>query len=171
MSSDPTTQGSIPDYAARFWLKVEKTDTCWLWTDKHNRGGYGWVYAGKSFHTNLAHRISYILTNGPIPKNLHVLHHCDNPPCVNPAHLFLGTQADNNRDMYAKGRAARISARGERSPRARLTSTQVLAIFNDHTSRTCDLAREYGVSWTCIGHIRDGRSWSWITQGHANTHP
>jgi hypothetical protein len=87
----------------RFWQFVNKTDTCWLWTGSRSRG-YGLIGAGASGKTKSAHRVSYELANGPIPAGMWVLHKCDNPPCVNPAHLFLGDRADNMRDAFRKGR-------------------------------------------------------------------
>jgi hypothetical protein len=88
----------------RFWLHVNTADDCWLWNDGRRPDAYG------SFHRDDgkmvgAHRFSYELANGPIPAGLHVLHSCDNPPCVNPAHLSVGTRLDNMRDMIRKGRA------------------------------------------------------------------
>lgn len=86
----------------RFWEKVQKTPSCWLWTAAKNEKGYG--IFGLRKETDKAHRIAWRLTIGEIPIGLFVLHKCDVPNCVNPAHLFLGTNLDNVRDMIAKGR-------------------------------------------------------------------
>lgn len=92
--------------ADRFWLKVQKGSGCWLWTGgKHGRGYGGLHCGGKVFRKYLqAHRVSWELHHGPIPDGLWVLHKCDNPICVNPDHLFLGTRQDNMGDCAAKGR-------------------------------------------------------------------
>lgn len=87
----------------RFWEKVNKSGECWTWTAcTHHQWGYGHFRAGGKLVT--AHRYSWELHNGPIPPGMRVCHRCDNPPCVRPAHLFLGTDADNAHDMIAKGR-------------------------------------------------------------------
>lgn len=94
-----------PPLADRFWPRVDTSggpDACWEWTRGRDPHGYGRFATPNS---DLAHRASWELHNGPIPAGLNVLHHCDNPPCVNPRHLFLGTQKDNVDDMVAKGRA------------------------------------------------------------------
>ena len=97
----------------RFWEKVNKNGPihpvlqtpCWVWTAAPNPKGYGVISLGSEGKGNvLAHRLSWEIQHGDIPKSLCVLHKCDNPPCVNPEHLFLGTKLDNNRDMIAKGR-------------------------------------------------------------------
>ena len=92
----------------RFWPKVEKTSAneCWTWLGAKLPKGYGKI-AGRDWRGGwlYAHRVSWELHNGPVQDGLWVLHHCDNPSCVNPAHLFLGTNRDNMRDMQRKGRA------------------------------------------------------------------
>lgn len=97
----------------RFWAQVNKTDTCWLWTGRMNPvRGYGRCYYRKRDIDT--HRIAWELTYGPIPDGLVVCHRCDNPPCVNPDHLFLGTQADNVADKVAKNRQAKGETHGSR---------------------------------------------------------
>lgn len=83
-----------------FWSKVDKTGECWVWVAGRFVTGYG------AYRNQGAHRVSWGLMNGPIPAGLFVLHRCDNPPCVRPDHLFLGTHTDNMHDKVAKGRAS-----------------------------------------------------------------
>lgn len=90
------------DPAERFWSKVLKTDTCWLWRAALFSTGYGQFQLDGRPH--LAHRVAWSLTEGPIPDGMRCLHHCDVRRCVRPDHLFLGTDSDNMQDMVSKGR-------------------------------------------------------------------
>lgn len=127
-------------------------DGCWLWTGNKNMCGYGVSrYQDKKIG---AHRLSWLLLRGEIPVGLHVLHRCDNPPCVNPDHLFLGTQRDNNADKISKGR----HGIGERNGNTALTTEQVIAIRNSPL-RNLDLARLHNLDPSTISHIRRRTRW------------
>jgi hypothetical protein len=153
ISSLPTSEYDA--LAQRFWSKVDASggnDSCWPWTAavNHERGGYGQFKIGlpekKTIRTN---RMAWILARGDIPDGLHVLHQCDNPPCCNPAHLFLGTIQDNNRDMAAKGR---------RRSRKYISDRQVEEIVAKTGTATCkELALIYGVSKSLINFIQNGK--------------
>lgn len=136
---------------ARFWAKVDKRgpDECWPWTGAKSNGGYGNVAIRQ--RATGAHRVAWAIANGD-PGEAHVLHTCDNPPCVNPAHLFLGTSADNALDKARKGRT-RGNPLG-RKPK--LTDEQIRKIRTDQ--RECAVvATEYGVCKDTIYGIRQGR--------------
>lgn len=97
-----TMQANIQPLRVRFWSKVKKSDQCWEWQGANVPKGYGII--GKNGRNQYAHRVSWELHKGIIPKGLLVCHHCDNPKCVRPDHLFVGTHQDNLRDMSRKGR-------------------------------------------------------------------
>jgi len=142
----------------RFEDKFIKTDGCWNWTAYKDKRGYGaFLLAG---HPKLAHRVSYQLYVGEIPDGLCVCHRCDNPACVRPDHLFLGTVADNMRDRTVKGRGGDHA--GERNGRAKLTIEQVIEIRARYSNgaRRIDLAKEFGVTPTNISFISRGRHWT-----------
>lgn len=181
----------IPDdkYAAHFWAKVETrgADECWHWTESTSDDGYGFVR--KDRKTKRAHRVAWELTNGDIPDGMKVLHKCDNPPCCNPNHLFLGTDQDNSDDKMKKGRFIRLVGdrngsrrhpearprgenhwmkrlaykilRGERNGRARLTEAQVLEIRAERANgeKYSELSKKFGISKTQIARIVKGESW------------
>ena len=146
------------DRIARFWARVRigSAVECWEWSGHTNRSyGHPRWYGRKEY----AHRIAWMLTYGD-PGSLDVLHRCDNPPCCNPAHLFLGTQADNNRDMTNKGRNRGL--RGERHPAAKLTASQVAAIRATYATGTTTqeaLGARYGVGQYAISRIVRGKGW------------
>src|SRR5690242_17489981 len=103
-------------FAERFWSKVKKTSGCWLWTRSRTKAGYGQFTVRKVSQQPLyAHRIAWMLMRGKIPDGKHVLHDCDVRHCVNPDHLFLGTQQDNNEDRDRKGRTASGDTNGART--------------------------------------------------------
>lgn len=91
-----------PVIESRFWSRVRKGSACWEWVGARHTGGYGAISVNG--HQERAHRVSWMIHHGEIPDGLWVLHRCDNPPCVNPAHLFVGSDADNLSDAIAKGR-------------------------------------------------------------------
>jgi hypothetical protein len=155
----------------RFWSKVKKTETCWLWIGAKDRYGYGQLVVNRK--KKLASHVSWMLSHGEFPKGLWVLHKCDNPACVRPDHLFLGTRLDNVADMCKKGRAAtgqnhgsklhpeRI-ARHERSGMAKLTTESVKTIREKYQTGKYSnrkLAQEYGVTHTNISAIVLFKTW------------
>ena len=135
-----------------FWKKVKKTDGCWEWIGGKFTSGYG-LYKVQGI-TSRVHRLSWEIHNGTIPEGMCVCHSCDNPPCVNPNHLWLGTSQENTQDKMSKGRHKYQS--GESHYAAKLTDQQVEEIRTKSTGKRGEgvrLAKEYGVSKSLISAI------------------
>jgi hypothetical protein len=149
--------------AERFWRQVEKkdNDSCWPWIGSKNVKGYGNIgQGGKGGNFLLAHRVSYMLNKGEIPNGLFVMHMCDNPNCVNPAHLMLGTPKENTQDALRKNRLKTVFKNGEQNKMSKLTDEQAKYIKNHPEERGVDLAKLFNVSPQTICGIRKGRRWS-----------
>lgn len=150
--------------ADRFWPKVQRVDGagCWFWRGSTDRNGRGRILPDMNIAYTpgvkptpaLAYRVAWELTYGPIPIGMHVCHHCDNPNCVRPDHLFVGNALDNVADMIAKGRA-------NHSGPAKLTRADAQSIRLRHASGETrkGLANAYGVSRSQIGRIVLGANW------------
>lgn len=169
----------------RFWSRFDKTagpDGCWPWMGPRRKSGYG--YTTDYWKKIYVHRLAYELTFGPIPPGMNVCHRCDNPPCGNPAHLWLGTTRDNALDMVRKGRASKKgagphAAKGERVRTAKLTEGDVRAIraayepappgypvgarWHKQERVTMEqLATRYGVTKSAIYAIVNRRTWKHV---------
>ena len=144
MSRPPT------ELKLRFWPKVGKQMNCWLWLARQHSRGYGLI-RGTNGEARLAHRVAWELERGPIPKGVFVLHKCDNPPCVRPSHLFLGTQADNMHDM--------VSKRRHHGSKHKLDWKKVDQIRKHTDISTKTFAIKYDVSISLISQIRLNRAW------------
>ena len=153
----------------RFFSHVQLTTGCWLWTAAMNEKGYGVFGRGK--RTYKAHRVSYEYAHGTIPDGLCVLHRCDTPACVNPAHMFLGTRADNNADMKAKGRqktgsSRRVTFYKRGSCHHEAVMCEALVSHLRHLRHTgysySQLAREFGIGLTTAYKIATRKTWTHV---------
>ena len=145
----------------RFWdkAKVAGRDECWNWQAGRLRAGYGRFF--RNGRTELAHRVAFELVKGPIPDGLHVCHRCDNRACVNPEHMFLGTNADNMRDRNEKGRQAHVV--GVANGQAKLTPADVKMIrhlYSAECQTPTRLAAHFGVSRSQVSRIVHGKGWA-----------
>lgn len=134
----------------RFFEHVDKTDDCWIWTSAIDKDGYG-VFADGNRKYNKAHRFSYKLAYGVIPKGKIICHHCDNPSCVNPEHLYAGTYKDNTRDMFKRGRNPKQD--GENNHNSVLSWNKVRKIRKMWASGNytqAEIANEFNVSRGCV---------------------
>lgn len=158
-----------------FWSKVNKTDTCWLWTGAGGgtNGRYGRWYGGRV--KDFAHRMSYVMHKGAIPRTLIVRHKCHVRKCVNPSHLELGTHKENTQDAVKAGRMcsgdrqrtahAHVEYRGEANSASRLTLEDVIQIrrlWDCNLATRQQLADEYGVSSGCIYGIVSRKNWGHV---------
>lgn len=155
-------QSSLED---RFWRFVTKGNEfdCWEWQGQRLSNGYGRISLGaKIFGSDGAHRVSWRIANKQeIPAGMFVMHKCDNPCCVNPNHLTIGTPKENVADMIAKGRKRVVSPKGEGNGKSLLDAEKV-RIIRESTLDHTELGRQLGVSPNCIRGVRTGRTWSHI---------
>jgi hypothetical protein len=143
----------------------EPNSGCWLWEMSTGDGldTYGRMFDKQTGKILRVHRAAWQSANGPIPAKLQVLHKCDTPSCCRPSHLFLGTDADNRKDMSAKGR----STFGHRAAQAKLTNERALTLYNDPRPYK-ELVEIYQLSMGAIGNLKTGRTWSKVTGADRN---
>lgn len=149
----------------RFWAKVERSGECWVWTamrfrNKQGQPTYGGAVVDGRLRT--AHRVVWEMLYGPIPAGLMVLHTCDNPPCVRPSHLMLGTHYRNMEQMVARRRFVH----GLRHHSNRLTEAQVREIKHRLAlgQSIRDMAAEFGVTYSAIYLIANGKNWKYLDE-------
>lgn len=155
-----------PGVGRRFWDKVDirGDDECWLWQAERTPAGYGTFYINRH-NKHPAHRAAYRMVNGRIPHKHFVCHRCDNPPCVNPAHLFTGTQKDNMEDMVVKGRHRKgPPIKGEANKMAKATDDVVRAIRRESVAGAARdaLQRKYGLSKATVHRIIRREAWQHV---------
>nr|WP_276530690.1 HNH endonuclease signature motif containing protein [Burkholderia multivorans] len=162
---DPTVCLATPVPAAqRFASSFRVVGECWIWCGTINDQGYGVLTVGsksdKSNRKVLAHRFSFELHNGPLPHGMNACHRCDTPACVNPGHLFAGTQADNVADMVAKGRNQKGSQNGQ-AKIDEVIAAQILTAVNNGSTRA-SVARDFGVARSLVSLIAAGKRWAHV---------
>ena len=140
-----------------FWKNVKRTKGCWIWIGAKHPKGYGFFRLGEPYRS---HRFSWMLFHGRIPKDMSVLHKCDNPPCVNPKHLYLGTYKDNARDTSA----SRHWMYGSKNNKSKLLEKQVLEIRSKlaNGAKNVDLAKKYGITSCQISRIKLRQDWKYL---------
>lgn len=153
-----TRRRTDDEFRSSFWSKVDQRGACWLWKGTMTQKGYGSFFARLNERTYWrAHRYCWALLKGPIPSGMQICHSCDNRWCVNPEHLYVGTNQDNVNDRNQRGR----TALGERARHAKLTEPQVIEIkLSDKPDAL--LARQYEVDQSAITKIRNGDNWKHV---------
>jgi len=143
----------------RFWKRVRKTESCWIWTGTATRKGYGTFYLWQNVPIR-SHRFSWMIHFGDVPEESLVCHHCDNRLCVRPDHLFVGSHLDNQRDKVEKRR----HARGSRIANAKLDNDRARAILKRifHGDSHSRIARDFGVSASTVSLISRGKRWAHV---------
>jgi hypothetical protein len=149
----PTTDQGLErlttDHVVRFWSKVDRSNPDACWRHSNSRPGeYGKVRLGNV--TMQTHRVAYAISKGPIPKGLLVCHRCDNRPCVNPAHLFLGTHAENARDMVGKGRAGNAWGPGRRTPKLSAEMRREIVTAHKGGASVDEISSDRGLSRSAV---------------------
>jgi hypothetical protein len=145
----------------RLQTQAGDENECWIWIGSAQKRGYGFIK--KNGKTTMAHRVAYELAYGELPDGLFVCHKCDNPRCVNPKHLFVGTHNDNMLDMHNKGRSHKPA--GEIHPNSKLTETEAIEILNSIEPYPA-LAAKHNISLTSIYDIKTGRKWKHLHQAN-----
>lgn len=149
----------------RFWEKVKRGagHECWEWQAARNAKGYGRLTSGRGINLK-AHRVAFALSNGGIvDDDTNVLHRCDNPPCCNPSHLFIGTAKDNTEDMIRKGReSSPPRSFGESHHNAKFGEETARAIIKD-TRTLHAIAEDYGISWMTVFRLKHRKTWKHLT--------
>lgn len=148
----------------RFWLKVDKSGGCWIWQGARSGDGYGLFTVrlpGGKRKTYLTHKFAFEQVFGEVPAGLYVCHHCDNPPCVNPSHLFQGTPGQNIKDSQEKGRRPVSPPRSE--PKHRMdpyTVQRIRELVASGAMQTGEVSKEYGISTSNVRYILNGQIWA-----------
>lgn len=154
--------GHTLDWHERFWSKVNRSSGCWEWAGRVDEDGYGRMKVGGIFYR--AHRLSFEIANGPIAAGVHICHHCDNPRCVRPDHLYAGSPQTNRQDTVDRKRAYRWHGRrrGEKNPASKLTEKDVLEVHRLRTQGRSiqKIADQYRVSARAITDVLSGATWS-----------
>lgn len=159
----PRRVGPTTKWWIQYWVETDPKSGCWIWERYKDPHGYG--RTSENNHPVLVHRLAWMLWRGEVPKGMFVCHKCDNPSCVNPNHLFLGTAKDNNADRTSKGRSMPSGVRGEQHGMSAITEEQARSIFNEPGIQR-DIAKKFGITQHAVWCIKAGRTWK-----HIHNHP